>query len=80
MISSEQIRAARALLRWTAQDLADHSKIAVSTIRRIELTDGIPASNTKTLQAIKRALESDGVEFIGDPETSPGVRLKGLMD
>lgn len=80
MISSQQIRAGRALLRWTAQDLAEHSKVGVSTIRRIELTNGIPASNANTLLAIKRALESGGVELVGDPEKSPGVRLKGVTD
>ena len=77
MISSGQIRAARALLRWTAVDLAARAGLGVATIRRLELVDGVPSSNTKTLQSIRRAFESCGIEFIGTPEDGPGVRIKG---
>jgi len=75
MITSEQIRAARALIRWSAVDLADKSGIGVATIRRIELMDGLPAANTRTLSAIKSTLELSGIEFVGEPGKSPGVRL-----
>jgi len=76
MISSAQIRAARALLRWSALDLAEKSKVGVATIRRIELNDGIPSSNARTLDALLKTLELAGVEFIGTPEDAPGVRLR----
>lgn len=75
MISSSQIRAARALLRWSAEQLAGKSGIGVATVRRIELSDGVPSSNVKTLSALKKTLEQAGVEFIGAPEDAPGVRL-----
>ena len=75
MITSEQIRAARALVRWSAVDLADKSGIGVATIRRIELMDGLPVANTRTLSAIKSTLELSGIEFVGEPEKNPGVRL-----
>ena len=75
MLSSGQIRAARALLRWTADDLAKESVIGVATIRRLELQHGVPKTNTNTLVLIKKALEGAGIEFIGDPDNSPGVRL-----
>lgn len=75
MITSEQIRAARALIRWTAQILAEKSGIGVATIRRLELADGVPPGNVKTLTAIKAALEDAGVEFVGSPEVQPGVQL-----
>ena len=75
MLSSGQIRAARALLRWTADDLAKESVIGVATIRRLELQDGVPKTNTNTLVLIKKTLERVGNEFIGDPDNSPGVRL-----
>jgi transcriptional regulator with XRE-family HTH domain len=75
MLSSGQIRAARALLRWTADDLAKESVIGVATIRRLELQDGVPKTNTNTLVLIKKTLERVGIEFIGDPDNSPGVRL-----
>ena len=76
MISTEQIRAARALLRWTAQNLADVSGVGVATIRRIELMDGVPSGQVRTIEALRGALEGAGVEFIGSPNDRPGVRLK----
>ncbi len=76
MISSAQIKAARALLSWTAQRLADASEVGVATIRRMEVMKGVPAGNIKTLSAIQAALEGAGIEFIGSPNDSPGVRLR----
>ena len=75
MISSSQIRAARALIRWSALDLAHESGVGVATIRRLELVDGIPSSNARTIDALQKALEAAGVEFIGAPDDCPGVRL-----
>ena len=75
MISSAQIRAARAFLRWSAAELADVSGVGVATIRRLELVDGVPSSNARTLDALQKALEGAGVEFIGTPDNGPGVRL-----
>ena len=76
MISSAQIRAARALLRWSAKDLAENSGIGVATIRRLELEDGVPSSHTRTNTYIKKSLEAAGIEFIGTPEDGPGVVLR----
>ena len=76
MISTEQIRAARALLRWTAQNLADASGIGVATIRRMELMDGVPSGQVRTIEALRVALEAAGVEFVGSPSDAPGVRLR----
>ncbi len=76
MISSSQIRAARALVRWSALDLAQESGVGVATIRRLELVEGVPSSNARTLDALQRALEAAGVEFIGTPDDCPGVRLR----
>lgn len=76
MISTGQVRAARALLRWRAQDLADASGVGVATIRRMEVLDGVPSGQIRSLAAIQSALEAAGVEFIGTPDDKPGVRLK----
>jgi len=75
MISTGQIRAARAFLRWTADDLAKKSSVGVATIRRLELQDGIPKTNTNTLLLLKKTFEMAGVEFTGEPDNAPGVRL-----
>jgi transcriptional regulator with XRE-family HTH domain len=76
-ITAEQIRAAKAMLRWSGDDLSLASGVSLSSIRRVEASIGLPqAQSLRTLIAIKGALEAAGVEFIGTPENSPGVRLK----
>ena len=77
MISTAQIRAARALIRWSAQDLANVSGVGVATIRRMETLDGVPKGQIRSLNSIKEALEGAGVEFWGTPTDGPGVRLTG---
>ena len=76
VITSEQLRAARQLVRLTAEDLARNSGIGVATIRRFELMTGVPSGNARTLEALQKALEKAGIEFIGTPDDRPGVRLK----
>jgi DNA-binding Xre family transcriptional regulator len=75
LITSAQIRAARALLRWSSANLSEQSGVGNATIKRLEVMDGVPAGQVRTLMAIKEALENAGVEFIGTPEDHPGVRL-----
>ena len=75
MITSAQIRAGRALLRWSSTDLSLSSGIGTATVKRLEVMDGVPSGHIKTLLAIKAALEVAGVEFIGTPDDRPGVRL-----
>lgn len=75
MITSAQIRAARAALRMPSQELAARSGVAQRTIKRLEAMDGVPASHVSTLVALKTALEAAGVEFIGSPEDRPGIRV-----
>lgn len=75
MITSSQLRAARALLKWSANDLSNKSGIGSATIQRYEVVDGVPNANVKTLSLIKQTLEEAGIEFIGTPEQDPGVRL-----
>ena len=75
MITSCQIRAARALVNWSARELAEKSGLGVATIRRMELADGVPSSNAQTLDLVRKVMESVGVEFIGSPEDGPGVRF-----
>jgi hypothetical protein len=76
LISSAQIRAGRALLRWNAGDLAVASGVGTATLQRMEVMEGVPSGQVRTLLAIKEALESAGIEFLGTPDDQPGVRLK----
>ena len=80
MLSSNQIRAARALLGWSGTYLADLSGVGITTLRRYELQRGIPSANTSVLMMIKQALESAGIEFTGDPLVNPGVTLRIKRD
>jgi transcriptional regulator with XRE-family HTH domain len=73
-ITGGQIRAARALLRWTAQDLADQSHVGVATVRRAEAIDGPVLITAANAEMIARTLETAGIELLNDDE--PGVRLK----
>ena len=76
MISSRQIKAARALLSWKGQVLADKSGVGVATLRRYEAQDGMPNANKFVIKAIKTCLEEAGIIFSGDPLTDPGVKLR----
>jgi transcriptional regulator with XRE-family HTH domain len=76
VITSGQIKAARALLGMTASRLADLSGVAYTTVVRMESSVGIPSGQVKTLDAVQKVLEEAGIEFIGSPEDSAGVRWK----
>jgi hypothetical protein len=76
-LSSAQIRAARALLRWSADDLARESALGLSTIKRAELADDGTSMTTANNLAVRRALEAAGVIFIDENgDAGPGVRLR----
>ena len=75
-LSSAQIRAARALLRWSAEDLARESLLSVATIRRAELSEKETSMTAANDLAVRRALEAAGVEFIDEEGGGPGVRLR----
>ena len=76
MVTSGQIRAARALLDWTRSELSERSGVGISALMRFESADGVPSGNIKTIDAVKKALEEAGVEFIGTPDSQAGVRWK----
>jgi hypothetical protein len=74
-LTSPQIRAARALLRWSAEDLSRHSAVSLRTIRRAELAEQQTAMTAANDLAIRHALESAGVEFTDENGGGVGVRL-----
>jgi hypothetical protein len=43
---------------------------------RLEVLEGVPSAQAKTLEAIQKAFEEAGIEFIGTPEEGAGVRWK----
>jgi hypothetical protein len=76
-LSGAQIRAGRALLRWTIQDLARASALGINTIKRAELARGNTTLTAANDLALRRTLEDAGVEFIDNNGGGPGVRLRG---
>lgn len=76
-LTSAQIRAARALIRWSAEDLSRATALSITTIRRAELTEKETSLTAANELAVRRALEAAGVEFIEENGGGgPGVRLK----
>jgi transcriptional regulator with XRE-family HTH domain len=75
-LTSELIRAARALLRWDQRQLAEASSVSLPTVKRLESKPGMLVAHASTLAALKRALEAAGVEFIDENGGGPGIRLR----
>jgi transcriptional regulator with XRE-family HTH domain len=80
MITSAQLRAARALLGLDQRELAQRCSLSLPTIQRMEASDGVIRGNVDSLMKLVNALDAGGVELIGDNATSSsggrGVRLK----
>jgi transcriptional regulator with XRE-family HTH domain len=79
MITSAQMRAARALLGIDQRELAQRASLSLPTIQRMESSDGVIRGNVDSLMKLVDALAASGVELIGEDATSlghgRGVRL-----
>ena len=71
-LTSAQIRAGRSLIRWRADDLAAASALSVATVRRAELKETDTSLTSANDLAIRRALETAGIEFIDENGGVPG--------
>jgi transcriptional regulator with XRE-family HTH domain len=80
MITSSQLRAARALLGLDQRQLAELSALSVPTIQRMEASDGVIRGNVDSLMKLIGALDRAGIELIGDNAISQsggrGIRLR----
>ena len=77
MLTSGQMKAARALLSWSQPALAQAAGLSLPTIVRMESQLGPGRSSAANVEAVKRALETAGITFLeSDDESGPGVRLK----
>jgi transcriptional regulator with XRE-family HTH domain len=74
MMTSAQCRAARGLLDWSQQQLADAARVGVVTVRQFEASASQPRS--ATLDVLRRAIEAAGVIFVEENGEGPGVRLR----
>jgi transcriptional regulator with XRE-family HTH domain len=76
VIIPAQIRAARALLNWSQEDLAQKAEIALSSVRELETERR--TSEAGTIGNVRNAFEEAGVNFVeGTSNNGPGVRLVG---
>ncbi len=76
MITAQQIRGGRAMLRWSAKKLSEMSGVSLPTVQRMEGERGPLRSSAGNVLKIKQALEDAGVIFIDADEEGPGIRLK----
>jgi DNA-binding XRE family transcriptional regulator len=75
-VSIRQVKAARALLAWSQEQLAAAADVSIPTIKRLEAQDGPLGGRTETGSKIRLALESAGIQFIDENGGGPGVRLR----
>jgi predicted transcriptional regulator len=75
MLTCNQICMSRAALGWSISTLSERSAVSVSTIKRLETEAGFLKATEANLRVIRETLEAAGIEFIGDADHGPGVRL-----
>lgn len=76
IVTGEQLRGARAMVRIEQSELASRAGVSIDTVKRLERTLGPISANVNTVAAISRVLEAAGVEFIPENGGGAGVRLR----
>ena len=79
MLVSHQIRAARGFLHWSARVLAERAGVGMSTVQRMERSQGPVGGNVESVRRVQDVLERAGIEFLAD-EDGLAVRLKAPSD
>ena len=75
-VSIRQVKAARALLGWSQEDLASAASVSLPTIKRLEAQAGDLGGRSDTGSKICSALAAGGIEFISQNGGGVGVRLR----
>ena len=78
VLGRSQCRAARALLKWSQDQLADVAGVSAPTVTNFE--NGLSTPMPNNLRALRQALEQAGVEFIPANGGGPGVRFRDAID
>jgi predicted transcriptional regulator len=73
MVTPREVRAARALLGWTRQRLADRAVVSLNSVIRLE--QGAVDSRSSTVDAVRRALERAGIVFQSLQGSGEGVKI-----
>ena len=74
-VSIRQIKAARSLLGWSQEELAETANVSIPTIKRLEAAEGLLGGREATIKKITAALEKAGIGFINENGGGSGVRL-----
>ena len=75
-VSTRQMKAARALLGWSQQDLASAAQVSEPTVKRLEAVDGPLGGRAATVDKLLTAFERAGIDFIKENGGGAGVRLR----
>ena len=75
MVTPREVRAARAFLGWTRQRLADRAIVSLNTVIRLE--QGVVDPRASTIDAVQRALEGAGIEFLSLQGHDEGMKVSG---
>jgi transcriptional regulator with XRE-family HTH domain len=76
MITARQSRAARALLGWTQETLADKARISLTALKRLESESGLGVYET-TRDQVRRALEAAGIVLLSVDRGQGVLLVKG---
>ena len=79
MITARQSRAARALLGWTQETLADKARVSLTALKRLESESGLGVYES-TRDEVRRALESAGVVLLSTEKGEGGLLLHDRSD
>lgn len=81
MLTAEQLRAARALVRWDQAKVAERAGVSIETVKRLEKMDGpLLSTKTSTLHALEEAFRGVGIEFIPENGGGAGIRFRNRAD
>ena len=72
MLTGAQIRAGRAILGWSAKELAARSGLSYATIQRAESSDAMPSMSAPRLAGLKATMEAGGLVFMDAGDMRPG--------
>lgn len=75
-ITIREIKAARALLGWSQEELAAEANVSIATVKRLEAKGGLLRGRPETAEKIEKALKNAGVTFIGGEKVDGGVTFK----
>lgn len=74
--TGRQLAAARTLIGMSQAAVAEAARISVPTLKRMEASEGPAAGMANNVEAVRRALEAAGVQFIPENGGGAGVRLR----